>query len=104
LTQSTIDIPLGEDAVYRAVENDRYAIQTGIDTLTRGLRRLDKGLEQLDIGLEKLQILSSDSEEWVHSTQIIADAFKEQLRNPPEGWEIQSCNSDNLPLEGTDLN
>jgi hypothetical protein len=83
---STVDIPICEDAVYRAV--DKESIEQGLETLCRGLKRLDQGLLQLDIGLSKLNEISS-----AENSFMIAEAFREQLINPPEGWEKKSVES-----------
>jgi hypothetical protein len=83
---STIDIPITEDAVYRAIDKD--TMEQGLETLVRGLKRLDQGLVQLDIGLSKLNEMSSQE-----TSLVIAEAFREQLTNPPDGWETKSVES-----------
>jgi hypothetical protein len=90
LETSTIDIPIADDAVYRAIDSDKETIEQGLETLSRGLRRLDQGLEQLDIGLHKLDELYQNKKDKRSSAQLIAHAFREQLTNPPEGWESRS--------------
>jgi hypothetical protein len=90
LETSIVDIPIADDAVYRAIDSDKETIEHGLETLSRGLRRLDQGLAQLDIGLNKLDELYRNKDDKRSSAQLIAHAFREQLTNPPEGWDSRS--------------
>lgn len=112
---STIDIQLSDDAVYK-VYPDSKAIEEGLETLKTGLAKLDNGLHNLDVGLSRLATISRTLKgrkpnqngeivinfddvddlnrlDLLESARAIGDAFREQLTNPPQGWDLKSVKS-----------